>query len=1186
MTEIIIGVVCNYVYDISRDLGMRIFFKVSRKRFIKRLEVKVEEITINSESKYSDTSAFLEFIEYSKPIQKVLENATNYNNPKEITVLIDELIIEAESVADIHNYKLTQCDKIFLKDLFMLINKSIHNYYSKKLNEKQKFMLSQKTQSAARIERLLKDGFTNQEELMKELKGCGRLRSYNQESIAELLCNMMLEGRFEDLEEITPLLEAESEDLSLLVRILKREFILNNTNPRDTYYELTKINNQLIKESVVRSILPIIYLRSIPIKGWDVFCQNDVLKKIVLSIENKEYEAIIKQRIIDDSDGLKKCEISISEESLKGEERLTKQLLLIYLYKNTTADISNLLDDIEIEMDSWLNKLLCFSREVYVLNCANINNLNNKRIKELVDDLINDKELYSSLTSDIKQIYYDTLIRGLMYIEDDRVEGIISSLPHDISEYCSIKERVIEYKIKNSEIDIKEVLSFCKENDRYGLLHIYVVEKCSISETVDLIENNDIDLKKCSEVFFMYVAALVNNKEKEKAKHILKEYYLDYNEFFEYWNLLLIICDSEQYIDEFVSKCKDNSIRMQYAHSELDIIKLLIQLAKYDLAIKYVKNLIIQNRYLVEANKLKALILKRQGKYLECLELLKSIFEKDPEDEMVLDDILCISLLNKRDIDEKCIDVASKSSNARLLSLAADAYVTKDRILDARTTMIKALLADDSHDNNAFGRYLALNLGENESDKEYKRVENNTAVYLNSDDGDTHVYCIYEDKILPTSPYKWHGDIHLYTSEAAKMGIYGKTLNSKVTIADNEYYINDIISLEAYFMRICISNAVELGSVRRLAIPVKDGKIDDKAFASQLKDMIGDEKENTRLIESYNNFADVPVPLFTIKKDSNATYTHFIMALLEDQNICLREGRTKIIEKSNSYVLSYASMIVMMKIGITPEEIKTHNTFVPVSAVGQVRDDVKEMLKRYDKEMVSSIGIHDGKLFLNEEGEELKNKWIQEAGKCKEYVDRLETVQNSFDWSIKGVEAERVKNTLGMVDYDAIAIGKKDGYTLVSTEFFTSHLGLDPNINYNTISITSWLINNDYSCLDVIKYVHKMIKIGCVLSVNDDFIRFVFKAYEECNSDEQNLILKEMQFLFAEYDKMPDSYREYAIIELMVYLRPILQEFDSSSTLFRFMLSWIIRLLKKRVNVQIDEKGKSLVEIEPLDSDE
>lgn len=64
---------------------------------------------------------------------------------------------------------------------------------------------------------------------------------------------------------------------------------------------------------------------------------------------------------------------------------------------------------------------------------------------------------------------------------------------------------------------------------------------------------------------------------------------------------------------------------------------------------------------------------------------------------------------------------------------------------------------------------------------------------------------------------------------------------------------------------------VKNGSAKAITAPSVDGQIDVESFISQMKTFMPDDSERIDWLQQYNNFEDVALPLYMIKKPYKAS---------------------------------------------------------------------------------------------------------------------------------------------------------------------------------------------------------------------------------------------------------------------------------------------------------------------------
>ena len=271
-------------------------------------------------------------------------------------------------------------------------------------------------------------------------------------------------------------------------------------------------------------------------------------------------------------------------------------------------------------------------------------------------------------------------------------------------------------------------------------------------------------------------------------------------------------------------------------------------------------------------------------------------------------------------------------------------------------------------------------------------------------------------------------------------------------------------------------------------------------------------------------------------------------------------------------------MIILKKIGIPSNLIKETNTFIAESTQLQIHEDVSEIISGYAKNTVSSMGIYDGKPYLFEADSELKNKWIKEAGEIKKYVDNIPTVLNTHDLGGKFFDQLEAVELFGIPDYDTISISLNEDYTVVTTEAMMSSLKENQDVNMSAIRLTQWLINANINCVDLVKYVHEMIKLGCVQAITDNLVLYLIRKMIEIEEENIIQLYEAWDALLAEYDEMSETYKFYAVQLLTELYARIHDKVDDPE--FCPIMQILVRHLISLHNIRFRAESNSDGEVE------
>ena len=81
------------------------------------------------------------------------------------------------------------------------------------------------------------------------------------------------------------------------------------------------------------------------------------------------------------------------------------------------------------------------------------------------------------------------------------------------------------------------------------------------------------------------------------------------------------------------------------------------------------------------------------------------IFEVYKSDPYVIDNIMVISLNNKRNVPEIVLDAAISIGTPRLLQIVCSVYMRNGRDIEAKRLLTKALLMEQENDLSIYGMY-------------------------------------------------------------------------------------------------------------------------------------------------------------------------------------------------------------------------------------------------------------------------------------------------------------------------------------------------------------------------------------------------------------------------------------------------------------------------------------------------
>ena len=174
--------------------------------------------------------------------------------------------------------------------------------------------------------------------------------------------------------------------------------------------------------------------------------------------------------------------------------------------------------------------------------------------------------------------------------------------------------------------------------------------------------------------------------------------------------------------------------------------------------------------------------------------------------------------------------------------------------------------------------------------------------------------------------------------------------------------------------------------------------MDSSAFAEMIVQSTPDERQSVDWLEQYNNIQDVPLPLYMYKGFTRFTYFQFVDMILSSHDYFVRQI-VHVSKPAEKYVISFSALVALYKAGYPADRISEAGGTIMESVLVQADADVAEIIKEYNRDTVASLGVIDGKLFINQVDETGKDYWLKEAGGFKKYCEAIPTVTSDQDLS-------------------------------------------------------------------------------------------------------------------------------------------------------------------------------------------
>ena len=163
---------------------------------------------------------------------------------------------------------------------------------------------------------------------------------------------------------------------------------------------------------------------------------------------------------------------------------------------------------------------------------------------------------------------------------------------------------------------------------------------------------------------------------------------------------------------------------------------------------------------------------------------------------------------------------------------------------------------------------------------------------------------IYRDKVLPEEPYEWESAIHIYKEYAIKLGLFRKKVGDCIEIGQNKYEITEIMPIECFLVRKCMTKMIECGLAKSFCMDQNLDNTQNK-FIEWIQENIKSQKEFDWL-EYYKDFRQMPITLYSLYKCTKLTYEQFVLAMLKEKSVVIRNMLNEDCENENRGYRKYA----------------------------------------------------------------------------------------------------------------------------------------------------------------------------------------------------------------------------------------------------------------------------------------
>lgn len=1172
LSDMVLNLISDDVVNKKANIRERLDFYF----FKKRVNNWLTDFCRKNDGTILTSGKFETYLKYHNPIEKIYEYVIQCNNEC-VTKddLIDSLIEELKnSYDDTHTIAVT--DELIIKSMLLHIYEDYNNYLCNRLTSNQRYMVAtisnhQNVQNKEVIDAI--------GDVKKIITGTSKLS--NPEEIARIYDILSMEirkGNIVEVHDIMSFLGEKNTDIDVAIRIKLSLFSDYRCMDMDVIEALKQIKSYYIANDIVR------YLTLF----W--FKEKDKLQRIIDLIRNSELKSVVQIICDDKKDMLMNIELeknnhanvySFSVSNLYNDEKwLVNRACAIWLTENAVINVHDVMRTLFGSDLGYVEELYILEKEQEtILGTTASKKFKSDRLEEIKTILYRMKSKIIHNSYSIKAMYYRTLLRNQIMLCEEISDDALNEIPDNLKTNLEIASLIIQYKINTDKIKEDEVIKVCEKNGQYWLYCNYLIRNCKEPSRIKSTLKNHINiLVKDIQLFLMYVQAIKICDGNNEAAKVMQKYENNYQDYIDYWiELIRLKSINEEVILHVYKKWEKGELKYINLNSELDFAQLLVGCGKYKEAMQIIKKMETLGQVSPVVLRLKAKILLEDNQLVTSLNILLDIFDDYSRDPFVVDNIIVISLNTQRDIPQKVIWAAIEMGTARLFMLVAIVYLRQNKKMEAKNYLLKALLRSSDDDIDVYSNYFMLYTRmPDESVRKISGVEENTAVFLKNDKGESVIYCIYGEEVLPYTPYFWQGATHMYRDQVNSVDFIRKKTGDRVTIDETEYTISEIMPVDCYLFRLCMTKLVKSNMMKQISIETKeDGNLDVEHLTRELMTYMPKDENAFNWLDNYKNLSNFPLPFFILQRGVRVNTVQFIMSLVKDKDIIIRELYGVDSVHGEKYILSFAATIILYMIGVETKLLNEKKVIIPESLKRTIKGMCSEIIDENDKEHVSAMGVVEDHLYLNVTSDEEKIEIIRCAAELKKFVNEINSCCNSRE--VYGMENDRIDlmDTFGISDYDALALAQTTHGVLVTGEVTIMSLIQIKEMNISGIGILNFLIELNTDVYELLDYMKKMVEYRFLISLTKESIYYILNQYNKIENQERKeaFMAKWIEYL-SMAELIDENYKNvFAQNMLGVYQAVIKEKIDFLNPIWKNFVFFFMKYNNLRLGITQDENG-------------
>lgn len=583
IVSIISNIVINLFSSFIYDKGSSCFSSFEKKEVDKKICAWTEKFFSTHIEVVFETSEFLDYVTYQKPLDKICEYVFNANK----NVVIEEqdfvksLVYECKRNIIDAGVNCSILEESAIRDMFYGVLILCKEILSEETTKGEKLILYQSQQSNVKLDAGIRDISSKIDELEEKLTHQDQITdSIVIEDVYKILSDAIWEGKLTKVFSFLSVLAGKNDDLEHAVKIKLAVLSDYNVLTGEPLILCGNIKNVVLRDDVFRLLILHNFFNPDKLNPYLELISDPTLKKIAISVATGHLEDVITEsKTRQNNITCYNCEIVAGMET---EEWLTKRLCILKLnilpicnLSKTIAELvqqPNFVDQLYI-WEHYLNEVIAFDSGK---KCVD-----SDIFRRFFDEMKKSINTYNHAQIDLQKRFYVSLIKGMLLAEDTGINNILDSIPNKIAKLPEIEAYKFIQEIREGRANQDSVIRFVLRTEQYWVLTNYCASLKDDQKTLDVINRVKWLLDQSFEIFEYTVIATKCALGNQDALKLLKEHEKTYSDYIEFGVRAYQMSETDDEhrwaVDSVITKIRDDECKSVSINGRKLLVDILIK---------------------------------------------------------------------------------------------------------------------------------------------------------------------------------------------------------------------------------------------------------------------------------------------------------------------------------------------------------------------------------------------------------------------------------------------------------------------------------------------------------------------------------------------------------------------------------------------------------------------------------